>query len=77
MFGWKCLEDSGLNRLNVQSFVLQVYYCKEDEVCLYQSVAFDVTFREEEPESTEAVVKLSYNVTPRVPSGTSQLILSK
>ncbi|CAD5196877.1 unnamed protein product [Musa acuminata subsp. malaccensis] len=55
----------------------KVYYCKEDEVCLYQSVAFDVTFREEEPETTEAVVKLSYTVQPRVPSGTSQLILSK
>ncbi|KAJ8511102.1 hypothetical protein OPV22_001536 [Ensete ventricosum] len=47
----------------------KVYYCKEDEVCLYQSVAFDVTFREEQSESTEAVVKVSYIVTPRVPSG--------
>ncbi|KAG6466780.1 hypothetical protein ZIOFF_075413 [Zingiber officinale] len=54
----------------------KIYYCKEDEVCLYQSVAFDVSFREE-LESTPQVVKISYTVTPKSRSGSSPMILSK
>ncbi|XP_015690862.1 protein SUPPRESSOR OF QUENCHING 1, chloroplastic [Oryza brachyantha] len=42
----------------------KVYYCKEDEVCLYQSVAFDVKFREEAI-SSPAQITLSYTVVPR------------
>ncbi|WOL00279.1 NHL repeat-containing protein 2 isoform X1 [Canna indica] len=55
----------------------KVYYCKEDEVCLYQSVAFDVSLKEEEPESSEGIINLSYTVTPKVPSGTSQMMFGK
>ncbi|XP_074567603.1 protein SUPPRESSOR OF QUENCHING 1, chloroplastic isoform X2 [Curcuma longa] len=54
----------------------KIYYCKEDEVCLYQSVAFDVSFREE-LESTQQEVKISYTVTPKALSGASLMILSK
>ncbi|OAY81734.1 NHL repeat-containing protein 2 [Ananas comosus] len=54
----------------------KVYYCKEDEVCLYQSVAFDVSFQSEKPESNPADIRISYSVVPRVTPGTSQLILA-
>ncbi|XP_020108187.1 uncharacterized protein LOC109724010 isoform X3 [Ananas comosus] len=54
----------------------KVYYCKEDEVCLYQSVAFDVSVQSEKPESNPADIRISYSVVPRVTPGTSQLILA-
>ncbi|GJN31279.1 hypothetical protein PR202_gb19661 [Eleusine coracana subsp. coracana] len=51
----------------------KVYYCKEDEVCLYQSVAFDVKFRET-TETSPTQITLSYSVAPRDNSGATQLI---
>ncbi|CAL4922337.1 unnamed protein product [Urochloa decumbens] len=51
----------------------KVYYCKEDEVCLYQSVAFDVKFHEG-AEPSPAQINVSYSVTPRDNSGGAQLI---
>ncbi|XP_078159689.1 haloacid dehalogenase-like hydrolase family protein isoform X1 [Carex rostrata] len=56
----------------------KVYYCKEDEVCLYQPVAFDVSFQQEESESNyPANININYAVIPKVTSGISQLIFSK
>lgn len=46
----------------------QVYYCKEDEVCLYQSVAFEVPFRDAIPGSSPAEVSLDYAVKPKTPT---------
>nr|CAB3501023.1 unnamed protein product [Digitaria exilis] len=45
----------------------KVYYCKEDEVCLYQSVAFDVKFNggAADADPSAAQIALSYSVTPR------------
>ncbi|TVU47295.1 hypothetical protein EJB05_06890, partial [Eragrostis curvula] len=61
-------SSSSTGRINCK-----VYYCKEDEVCLYQSVAFDVKFREAaEPSPTQ--ITLSYSVAPRENSGGAQLI---
>jgi len=57
-------------------YVLQVYYCKEDEVCLYQSVAFDVQFHEG-TEPSPAQITLSYFVTRRDNSGGAQLIAGR
>ncbi|KAG8096237.1 hypothetical protein GUJ93_ZPchr0013g37250 [Zizania palustris] len=54
----------------------KVYYCKEDEVCLYQSVAFDVKFREEAV-SSPAQITLSYSVVPRDASSNAQLITTR
>lgn len=55
-----------------------MYYCKEDEVCLYQPVAFDVSFQQEESESNyPANININYAVIPKVTSGISQLIFSK
>ncbi|KAM7478487.1 hypothetical protein LguiA_026700 [Lonicera macranthoides] len=44
-----------------------VYYCKEDEVCLYKSLAFEVPFQEASPDSTtpEAKIILSHVVKPK------------
>lgn len=44
---------------------LQIYYCKEDEVCLYQSLQFEVPFREAEPNTTIANVTLSHLMKPK------------
>ncbi|KAJ4817125.1 Haloacid dehalogenase-like hydrolase family protein [Rhynchospora pubera] len=56
----------------------KVYYCKEDEVCLYQPVAFDVSFQQEESESNyPANIKLNFAVVPKDTSGTTQLFMSK
>ncbi|KAI3918261.1 hypothetical protein MKX01_041581 [Papaver californicum] len=51
----------------------KVYYCKEDEVCLYQSVAFEVAFREEVPNSPAAEIILPFMVQPRIPGGGLEL----
>uniref|UniRef100_A0A0D9VTA0 Thioredoxin domain-containing protein n=1 Tax=Leersia perrieri TaxID=77586 RepID=A0A0D9VTA0_9ORYZ len=61
-------SSSSTGRINCK-----VYYCKEDEVCLYQSVAFDVKFREEAA-SSPAQITLSYSVVPRGTSSSAQLI---
>nr|CAN64724.1 hypothetical protein VITISV_026725 [Vitis vinifera] len=46
----------------------KVYYCKEDEVCLYQSVAFEVPFRDAIPGSSPADISLDYAVKPKTPT---------
>ncbi|XP_034706716.1 protein SUPPRESSOR OF QUENCHING 1, chloroplastic [Vitis riparia] len=46
----------------------KVYYCKEDEVCLYQSVAFEVPFRDAIPGSSPAEISLDYAVKPKTPT---------
>lgn len=43
----------------------KIYYCKEDEVCLYQSLQFEVPFRVAEPNSAPADVSLSHLVKPK------------
>ncbi|CAN6320214.1 unnamed protein product [Urochloa humidicola] len=64
-------SSSSMGRINCK-----VYYCKEDEVCLYQSVAFDVKFHEG-AEPSPAQINLSYSVTPRDNSGGAQLIAGR
>ncbi|KAA8536730.1 hypothetical protein F0562_029208 [Nyssa sinensis] len=51
----------------------KVYYCKEDEVCLYQSVAFEVPFQEVIPDSAPSEITLAYVVKPKVSTGSLQL----
>ncbi|KAL0793673.1 hypothetical protein Bca101_065050 [Brassica carinata] len=41
----------------------KVYYCKEDEVCLYQSVQFEVPFKMESQSSSSQVI--AFTVKPR------------
>ncbi|KAK7337681.1 hypothetical protein VNO77_18266 [Canavalia gladiata] len=43
----------------------KIYYCKEDEVCLYQSVLFEVPFREGASNSANADVTLAHFVKPK------------
>ncbi|KAF9669845.1 hypothetical protein SADUNF_Sadunf13G0006800 [Salix dunnii] len=43
----------------------KVYYCKEDEVCLYQSLLFEVPFQEETQDSTRSEITLAYLVKPK------------
>ncbi|XP_034222109.1 protein SUPPRESSOR OF QUENCHING 1, chloroplastic isoform X2 [Prunus dulcis] len=57
-----------LGRINCK-----VYYCKEDEVCLYQSLLFEVTFREESPESNPEEITLAYVVKPKASTNSLQL----
>lgn len=52
--------SASLGRINCK-----VYYCKEDEVCLYQSLAFEVPFEEEVPNSSPAEITLQYVVKPK------------
>ncbi|XP_039021583.1 protein SUPPRESSOR OF QUENCHING 1, chloroplastic-like [Hibiscus syriacus] len=52
----------------------KVYYCKEDEVCLYQSLLFEAPFQEEDPQSKPADIKLAYDVKPRASTNSLQLI---
>ncbi|KAK9067481.1 hypothetical protein SSX86_014811 [Deinandra increscens subsp. villosa] len=51
----------------------KVYYCKEDEVCLYQSLVFEVPFNEASPESTPQEIKLPFVVKPKSPESSLQL----
>lgn len=44
---------------------LQVYYCKEDEVCLYQSLLFEVPFQEGISSPAKADVTLAHFVKPK------------
>ncbi|WVZ56717.1 LOW QUALITY PROTEIN: hypothetical protein U9M48_007207, partial [Paspalum notatum var. saurae] len=64
-------SSSSVGRINCK-----VYYCKEDDVCLYQSVAFDVKFREE-AERGPGQITLSYSVKPRDNSVDAQLIAAR
>ncbi|XP_057439055.1 protein SUPPRESSOR OF QUENCHING 1, chloroplastic isoform X2 [Lotus japonicus] len=43
----------------------KIYYCKEDAVCLYQSLLFEVPFREGVSDSTRANVTLAHLVKPK------------
>ncbi|KAF7817977.1 protein SUPPRESSOR OF QUENCHING 1, chloroplastic isoform X1 [Senna tora] len=43
----------------------KIYYCKEDEVCLYQSLQFEVPFREGVPNSAPTDVTLAHLVKPK------------
>lgn len=53
-------------------FSLQVYYCKEDEVCLYKSLTFEVPFQEVNPEAPQANITLQYLVKPKATASTLQ-----
>ncbi|XP_028779438.1 protein SUPPRESSOR OF QUENCHING 1, chloroplastic [Neltuma alba] len=57
--------SSSMGRINCK-----IYYCKEDEVCLYQSLQFEVPFREAEPNSAPADVTLSHLVKPKASAST-------
>lgn len=65
------------NRLSsapsVGRITCKVYYCKEDEVCLYQSVSFEIPFKEVISDSVPAEITLPFLVKPKVPSGGLQL----
>lgn len=60
--------SGSLGRINCK-----VYYCKEDEVCLYQSLAFEVKFEEEISGSSPAEITLQYLVKPKGASNSLQL----
>ena len=64
----------GFGACNEIVLALQVYYCKEDEVCLYQSLLFEVPFQEEVPESKPAEIKFVYDVKPKTPTSSLQLV---
>ncbi|CAA6668888.1 unnamed protein product [Spirodela intermedia] len=53
---------------SVQRINVKVYYCKEDEVCLYQALAFEVSFQQEQETSQQAEVTLPFIVKPRIPA---------
>ncbi|XP_024024937.1 protein SUPPRESSOR OF QUENCHING 1, chloroplastic isoform X2 [Morus notabilis] len=63
------LPSASMGKINCK-----VYYCKEDEVCLYQSLSFEVPFLEEVATSIPAEITLPYLVKPK--SSTSSLQLS-
>ncbi|KAL0454634.1 UNVERIFIED_CONTAM: protein SUPPRESSOR OF QUENCHING 1, chloroplastic [Sesamum latifolium] len=46
----------------------KVYYCKEDEVCLYQPLMFEVSFQEAVPDAAPAEISLPYVVKPKSPT---------
>lgn len=56
----RTLTSPVLGRINCK-----VYYCKEDEVCLYESLAFDVFFNEAVAESPQTEVRLVFTVQPK------------
>ncbi|CAL5402040.1 unnamed protein product [Camellia sinensis] len=60
--------SASMGRINCK-----VYYCKEDEICLYQSLAFEVPFQEVTPDSTPAEITLAYLVKPKTSTGSSLL----
>ncbi|OWM72419.1 hypothetical protein CDL15_Pgr018304 [Punica granatum] len=51
----------------------KIYYCKEDEVCLYQAVAFEVPFQEAVDDSNTADKVIAYTVKPRSSPSSFQL----
>ncbi|KAL3638456.1 hypothetical protein CASFOL_017827 [Castilleja foliolosa] len=44
----------------------KVYYCKEDEVCLYQPLTFEVSFQEDVPYAVPADISMPYLVKPKL-----------
>ncbi|CAO2837601.1 unnamed protein product [Amaranthus hypochondriacus] len=65
------IPSAFLGRINCK-----VYYCKEDEVCLYQSLAFEINFQEENSESSPAEITLQYLVKPKGTRDSLQLPLN-
>ncbi|PON69654.1 HAD hydrolase, subfamily IA [Parasponia andersonii] len=63
--GKRCCHD--------QTMLAAVYYCKEDEVCLYQSLSFEVPFLEEVADSSPAEIILPYVVKPKTSTSSLQL----
>ncbi|KAI3668992.1 hypothetical protein L6452_40210 [Arctium lappa] len=62
-----------LSRVNCK-----VYYCKEDEVCLYQSLVFEVPFQEVSAEiNTPQDIKLPFVVKPKSSEGSLQLPVAR
>ncbi|XP_031102585.1 protein SUPPRESSOR OF QUENCHING 1, chloroplastic isoform X1 [Ipomoea triloba] len=60
--------SSSMGRINCK-----VYYCKEDEVCLYQSLTFEVPFEEVNTDSSSpAEITLAYVVKPKVSTDSFQ-----
>ncbi|KAM3290783.1 protein SUPPRESSOR OF QUENCHING 1, chloroplastic [Capsicum chacoense] len=51
----------------------KVYYCKEDEVCLYQSLTFQVPFQEVNPDSAPAMITLPFDVKPKTSPASLQI----
>ncbi|KAH9755575.1 protein SUPPRESSOR OF QUENCHING 1 [Citrus sinensis] len=51
----------------------KVYYCKEDEVCLYKPLLFEVPFQEEVPNSPPAEITLPYDLKPKILTNSLQL----
>ncbi|EPS69757.1 hypothetical protein M569_05004, partial [Genlisea aurea] len=43
----------------------KVYYCKEDEVCLYEPLTFEVSFQDAGPGADPAEIPLRYTVKPK------------
>ncbi|KAK7397113.1 hypothetical protein VNO78_18280 [Psophocarpus tetragonolobus] len=60
-------NSASMGRINCK-----VYYCKEDEVCLYQSLLFEVPFREGVSNPAKADVTISHFVKPK--TSTSNLL---
>ncbi|TKY61571.1 NHL repeat-containing protein 2 [Spatholobus suberectus] len=60
-------NSASMGRINCK-----VYYCKEDEVCLYQSLLFEVPFREGASNPAKADVTLAHFVKPK--TSTSNLL---
>ncbi|XP_050225291.1 protein SUPPRESSOR OF QUENCHING 1, chloroplastic [Mercurialis annua] len=55
----------------------KVYYCKEDEVCLYESLLFEVAFQEEASDTTSSEITLAYTVKPKASTNSLQLPISR
>ncbi|GAU11447.1 hypothetical protein TSUD_344380 [Trifolium subterraneum] len=60
-------NSASMGRINCK-----IYYCKEDEVCLYKSLLFEVPFREGVFDTAKADVTLAHLVKPK--SSTSGLL---
>uniref|UniRef100_A0A2P2MLK8 NHL repeat-containing protein 2 isoform X1 n=1 Tax=Rhizophora mucronata TaxID=61149 RepID=A0A2P2MLK8_RHIMU len=55
----------------------KVYYCKEDEVCLYQPLVFEVPFQEEIPGAAPSEITLAYLVKPKASTSSLQLSITR
>ncbi|XP_057778824.1 protein SUPPRESSOR OF QUENCHING 1, chloroplastic isoform X2 [Salvia miltiorrhiza] len=55
----------------------KVYYCKEDEVCLYQPLMFEVSFQEAAPSAATAEIPLQYVVKPKSDTYNLQATLAR
>ncbi|XP_015570646.1 protein SUPPRESSOR OF QUENCHING 1, chloroplastic isoform X1 [Ricinus communis] len=54
----------------------KVYYCKEDEVCLYESLQFEVPFQEVQ-DSIPSEITVAYAVKPKASTNSLQLPVSR